>query len=453
MNKIKLKKNIYKTSLIYELERIFFRPIYRLFYRKLQWHNQQAIPKNRPVILAINHQNALMDALIFVFLLKKQPFFLARADIFKKKFVAKILMQLKILPVFRIRDGAKNLKQNEETFDIVIKGLQNNKIVGIMPEGSHGDKRQLRQLKKGVFRIGFSIQEKFGSQPGAIILPVGLEYSNYQKAYQDLFVNFGQALELADYWFEYQKDPAATMNKMTKVLSEKMHEVMIDIQQDRYYEMYDVLRKVYRKPVIQQMGLNNNKLLDRFKAEKHIIKSLDVFKENNKKEFTRLNTKAKLYIRFLKKWHFRNWIVTSGSHSFFTILGGALALLILSPIFLAGFLLHLLPFQMPVWLTKGKIKDPQFVSSFRWVLGWLFYILLLPAFVILILIFLPELYMKIIISILILPLGWFSVRYLVHAKKLWAMVRYNTSIYAKNKNIARLQQLKKDIYEIMEKVV
>ena len=57
-----------------------------------------------------------MDALAVLFTHNGQPVFLARADIFKKKMIAAILYFLKILPVYRIRDGFSSLKANDEIF-------------------------------------------------------------------------------------------------------------------------------------------------------------------------------------------------------------------------------------------------------------------------------------------------------------------------------------------------
>ena len=59
-----------------------------------------------------------MDPLAVMFSINKQIVFLARADIFKNKIAAKFLHFLKILPVFRIRDGKENLNNNDLTFDV-----------------------------------------------------------------------------------------------------------------------------------------------------------------------------------------------------------------------------------------------------------------------------------------------------------------------------------------------
>ena len=124
-----------------------------IFYRKVIVLGLDNIHPDDHVIFAPNHQNALMDALAVLFTHKGQPVFLARADIFKKKIIASILYFLKILPVYRLRDGFNSLKGNDEIFNKTIDVLKNKNGLVILPEGDHAGFRRLRQLKKGICRV------------------------------------------------------------------------------------------------------------------------------------------------------------------------------------------------------------------------------------------------------------------------------------------------------------
>ena len=87
-----------------------------IFYKKVYTSGLENIPSEGAVIFAPNHQNALMDALIILSVKNWQPVFMARADIFAGQFVRRLLFFMKILPIFRIRDGRESLKQNDEIF-------------------------------------------------------------------------------------------------------------------------------------------------------------------------------------------------------------------------------------------------------------------------------------------------------------------------------------------------
>ncbi len=115
-----------------------------IFYRKVIVLGRENINPDDHLIFAPNHQNALMDALAVLFTHKGQPVFLARADIFKKKIIAAILYFLKILPVYRIRDGFSTLKGNDEIFNKTIDVLRNKNGLVILPEGDHAGFRTIK---------------------------------------------------------------------------------------------------------------------------------------------------------------------------------------------------------------------------------------------------------------------------------------------------------------------
>ena len=152
-------KNIEKFSFRYAFFKFFIFYSLRIFYKKYKVIGINNIPKNEPVIFAANHQNTLMDALSILCAGKGQPIFLARADIFNSNFIIKILKFLKIMPIFRIRDGYKNLQNNNDIFDKSVDILEQKKVMTLFPEGSHLGKRKLKAFKKGIARIAFKAEE------------------------------------------------------------------------------------------------------------------------------------------------------------------------------------------------------------------------------------------------------------------------------------------------------
>jgi len=176
-------KGIENHSIWYNLVRIYARFAYHRYYRNIYTEGVEHLPLDEPVILCPNHQNALMDPLAILLngktKDKMQPVFLARADIFKPGLVSKALKFFKIMPVYRIRDGASNLKQNEQIFERCIEILENKKLVGIFAEGTHHDKRRLYPLQKGVARMAFQAEIKNDSKLGLKVVTVGITYSNY----------------------------------------------------------------------------------------------------------------------------------------------------------------------------------------------------------------------------------------------------------------------------------
>ena len=104
------KHNIEKYDLFYQLLKNYVDLWHNyIFYRKVLAYGREHIDFSVPTIFAPNHQNALMDAMAVIGTLNRQLIFLARADIFRKKFVARILYKLKMLPVYRFREDRKSV--------------------------------------------------------------------------------------------------------------------------------------------------------------------------------------------------------------------------------------------------------------------------------------------------------------------------------------------------------
>ncbi|MCK5694941.1 MAG: 1-acyl-sn-glycerol-3-phosphate acyltransferase, partial [Bacteroidales bacterium] len=209
--------------MIYPYVKLFFFK----FYGRVEVRGLKNIPRNEAVIMAPNHQNALMDALILLFSAPQDIVFLARADIFNNRVLAFFLNSMKMLPVFRQRDGAAELGKNVDIFDISVDVLHNRHFLCVMPEGNHGTKRRLRTIVKGIFRIGFKAQEEYGNKPFVKILPVGFDVGHYIKQNQALLIQYGKPIELSEYWDEYKENKARGINAIKARLREEMLPLMI----------------------------------------------------------------------------------------------------------------------------------------------------------------------------------------------------------------------------------
>ena len=252
-----------------------------VFYRKVIVMGRENINPDDPLIFAPNHQNALMDALAVLFTHKGQPVFLARADIFRKKMVAAILYFLKILPVYRIRDGFSSLKGNDDIFVKTIDVLKNKNGLVILPEGDHAGYRRLRQLKKGICRVAFQSDEATGFNLKIKIIPIGIEYSHYTRYRQVLTVTYGKPIEVSEYHELYRQSPERALNELRTRLSEEMKSNMIHIPEEDY-EAIDELR-----------GMINGRFGDDIKFPKMfrdrlMVGNLNKLKNTNLKEMPRI---------------------------------------------------------------------------------------------------------------------------------------------------------------------
>ncbi|MCF6364700.1 MAG: 1-acyl-sn-glycerol-3-phosphate acyltransferase [Bacteroidales bacterium] len=350
-----------KQSLLYSILKVYGRFVHDfVFYKKVTYIGVENIPKNKPIFIAPNHQNALMDALAIIFSQKIQPVFLARSDIFQKPAIAKILYFFKILPVFRIRDGKEKLKLNEIIYEKTMEVLEHNRQVVIFPEAQHINKKHVRRLKKGIQRIAFMLEEKHDFKAGVQIIPTGIYYSNYWNFKSKLVVKYGKPISVASYKEDYKKDAARTIVSFTEVLYKKVKEQVIHIQDLDFHDEYDLLRDINEYQMLNTLSLNPNSE-NKLKADQETIKKIDDLKDSDANKFNELMQKVKKYGEFLKKNNLKDWVVRKKAKNnnfllrFILLLAG-------TPFFIYGVINNLLTYPLPRLITK-KIKDRQFESS------------------------------------------------------------------------------------------
>jgi 1-acyl-sn-glycerol-3-phosphate acyltransferase len=162
-----------------------------IWCRNLVINNRQWLQANGPILIAANHPNSFLDAIILCAIFKKPIYSLARGDAFKNNFLAKILQSLKMLPVYRVSEGVENLEENYKTFEACLNIFKKNGIVLIFSEGRCINEWALRPLKKGTARLAFSAWEQ---NIPLQVLPLGINYDSFKSFGKKINLKFGQII-------------------------------------------------------------------------------------------------------------------------------------------------------------------------------------------------------------------------------------------------------------------
>ncbi len=212
----------------------------RIFYKNIGIRGLENVPEKGPIIFALNHQNSFLDAFLVTGTTPRNPYFLARADAFNNKIASFLMDIIKIMPIYRIRDGISNLKKNEQVIDRCRSIMQHKHPVLIFPEASHEYKCMLRPLHKGIARIAFGTEFASEISPKVIILPVGVHYENYKQAGYNVLINYGKPIKVSDYEDIYKENPKEAMVSLCDNLALQMKDLMVDIQPpERYHDNYE----------------------------------------------------------------------------------------------------------------------------------------------------------------------------------------------------------------------
>jgi 1-acyl-sn-glycerol-3-phosphate acyltransferase len=176
------------------------------------------------LILACNHPNSFLDAAILADLFKKPVYSLTRGDAFKKPFYAKLLIRLKMLPVYRTSEGVENLNENYQTFTECKKIFKRNGVVLIFSEGKCINEWHLRPLKKGTARLAFS---SWNENIPLEVLPVGFNYSSFRRFGKNLFLNFGEIISKND--FDQTASDGIKYQLFNQKLEQELNRIVFEI--------------------------------------------------------------------------------------------------------------------------------------------------------------------------------------------------------------------------------
>ncbi|MBG7611755.1 1-acyl-sn-glycerol-3-phosphate acyltransferase [Polaribacter sp. BAL334] len=216
----------------YQSVKLFLKISLHFYAQKIIIKGSKNIPKKGAVLFAVNHPNALMDPLFVTTFNPRENHFLVRADVFKKPLIRKFLSSLNLMPIFRIRDGIKQLSNNDEVFEKCFEILKKQQTLIIFPQGGHSRMRTIQPLSKGFTRIVFGALERFPELEISVI-PVGITYQNSSVYPSKVCVQFGEVID-AKAIYE-STIPAKAIVLLKEKVSTQLQKLTVHIPNDEHY--------------------------------------------------------------------------------------------------------------------------------------------------------------------------------------------------------------------------
>lgn len=349
-----------KVPIGYRLLYKYARFCFRLYY-KVRISGSENIPSDKPVIFAANHQNALMDALAILFAADRPVNFLARADIFKKPAIARLLEFLKLMPVYRPRDGVNIVDKNSEVFNKVAEMLSSGQSFGIMPEGTHTHIKHLQPLKKGICHMTFEAAAVTDFTLDPVIVPVGLDYSNYHRPGSRLLVIFGEPIRASEYYQLYRDVPNKAVAQLRDRLAVSVRSLMIDVRHPQEYSF--IIRYAESMAFASHQEDKKDPFVTFFKIKEN-VELLNNLIINDPSAYALLKEQN----AYLLNDHSAQLSQNRPNYQ-----NKSLPRLIFGKLFSSpGLILNCVPFLLSNFFS-GKVKDPQFVSSIKYGTGILLF--------------------------------------------------------------------------------
>lgn len=335
-------------------------------YHRFESEGMERIPENAAVIFAPNHTNGLMDALALVWLSQKyrQILFVARADIFRNRIMAKLLRSFRMLPIMRIRDGRENLSKNDEIMSQCVEALQEGIPFCIMPEGTHRAKRAQLPLVKGIFRIALMANDRLQGERDVCIVPIGINLGSFFRYRSSMLLKVGEPINVTEY-VKQHSELAFTEQTMElrSILTEKLQTLHLAIPESDKFEAIEECCFLTSQP--------GDTLNERLLRSQKLLKQIEHDRATNPEKTNEWLDQVIGFAHLRKRWH-----IYADALTYQASLGKLLAITLLLLLELPYFLFSLLAVSPFLVVSEALVhcqSDDAMYNSIRYVLSMIFY--------------------------------------------------------------------------------
>lgn len=190
----------------------FARGLVKIYYKfmfRMDIQGEEHIPTEGGVVLCCNHMSNLDPTTMAAFV-KRPVRYIAKKELFEKRWSAKLLSSLGAFPVDRQTTDMKALKT-------AIKLLKNGEALGIFAEGTRVKEGEAKAAKAGV--------ALFALKGEAPIVPICI--SSKYKFRSIVHIRYGEPIYLDEY--KGQKVTTEMMEEITEKVMVKVREMRVEV--------------------------------------------------------------------------------------------------------------------------------------------------------------------------------------------------------------------------------
>jgi glycerol-3-phosphate O-acyltransferase/dihydroxyacetone phosphate acyltransferase len=220
--------------MLYQALRVAARVALRWYYADLVVHGAERIPVAGPVIIASNHPNALVDALVVATVMPRHVRLTAKATLFDHPLLAPLLRAVGVVPLRRVQDelaarrgGGVSTDRNAESFRQVTEALLDDGLVLVFPEGISHDAPALAPLKTGAARMALAAAD--AGARGVRVLPVGLIFERKEQVRSRVLVRIGESIDV-DAW--RARTPSGEAVNLIAEIDQALRQVTLNFASD-----------------------------------------------------------------------------------------------------------------------------------------------------------------------------------------------------------------------------
>ena len=149
----------------YAAVRVFARFWIWFFFERVEVRHPERVPRTGPVILCFNHPNNLIDSLLVGSVLPRKVHYLATAALFRNSLIARFLVALGAIAVYRKADDSNGMGRNVEMFAACNDAFDRGRLLAIYPEGATRAEAHVQRIKTGAARIALGYEARARGRP------------------------------------------------------------------------------------------------------------------------------------------------------------------------------------------------------------------------------------------------------------------------------------------------
>lgn len=336
------------------------------FYRRIEVVGQ--VPASGPLIVAANHHNSVVDALLLLAISPRRLRTLANAPLFRHPLLGPPLRAMGALPVHRRQEAGDDPARNAELFAATTSTLRAGGAILIFPEGRTQPEPVLLQLRTGAARMLLAA-EAGDAALHVTLLPVGLVFHEPGRFREGrALVLVGQPVETADL---RGAAPERAAREITDRLSSALRARIVEAGDRRTLRLLGLVEELRREGAgdppdeparvawLQQAMGTYRRLRDRREAP---LQACRQELERLAEDLDRLGlTNAQLSRRY-----------APGIVASFALRQG-FALLVGAPLALCGLVLHGLPYRATALVVRSLHRTDEEEATDKIVAGLLLY--------------------------------------------------------------------------------
>ena len=337
------------------------------FFERVEVRHLERVPPMGPVLLCINHPNNLIDSLLVTSVLPRQVHYLATGTLFRNALMARLLVALGVIPVYRKADDPDRMERNEEMFAACDEAFDRGRLIAIYPEGATRAEGRLRRIKTGAARIALGYE---AYAPGSLtVVPVGLSFAARKRFRGRVLVSFGEGVDVSSRLAGYRDEPAKALHALTTAIQGAMEHEVVHVERIDTAAFGRAVETLYRGDLERDLWedwLSELHVLP-FGPSESIAPVVEHFRKEDPERIERLWQRILGYHVGLGDYRLRDETVRTRlerpaerqrvARSWQTIVG--------LPFFAYGAAVNFLPYYLPGWFAGRMSRRPTDYATIR----------------------------------------------------------------------------------------